>query len=103
MKSISRFDDYFTYRGLELVGEGGYLVTIVPSSFLKRGLSPIKEEVARIGTLVDAYRLPEGVFPDTKVGTDILVFQRKLNQLDPNGEKLMSDDTFFAKNPEKIL
>ena len=56
--------------------DGGTLIFIVPSSFLNNAVSKGKESIAKNATLVSAYRLPEGVFEDTTIGTDILAFKK---------------------------
>ena len=68
----------FITRGLDLLREGGVLCYIIPSAFLKNGgkYNPIKEIINKKATLVDAYRLPEGMFKTTSIGTDIVVFKR---------------------------
>lgn len=82
------------------MNDQGALVFIVPSSFLNNGRSFAKEQiVANGGELVAAYRLPEGMFEDTTIGTDIVVIKKTGNGHVGN----MIDGTYFTDNPENIL
>lgn len=69
---------FFIYQGIRLLKQGGLLVYITSSSFLRNGITynSDKENLSKIADLVDAYRLPP-VFKSSKVPTDILVFKRK--------------------------
>lgn len=73
---INRQEEYFIKRGLDMTKEGGYLVYVVNSSFLKTSFSKGKDRISDIGELVLAYRLPEKSFEDTSIGTDIVVFKK---------------------------
>ncbi|MEY5049414.1 MAG: hypothetical protein RLZZ175_2773 [Bacteroidota bacterium] len=75
----TQFDQYFLSRGLDLLKSGGLLVMIIPSTFLRneRLYNPIKEQIAEKADLVQAFRLPNDVFPNTGVGTDIVCFRKK--------------------------
>ena len=75
-----QYDHYFIIRGLDLLLPEGLLVFIVPSAFLKNKYSKVKEKIAERAQLLDAYRLPERVFKTTDIGTDIIVFKRKINE-----------------------
>lgn len=105
---INRWEEYFVKRGLDMTKEGGYLVYVVNSSFIKNGISKGKKEIAQLGKLVEAYRLPEDAFEDTSVGTDIVVF-RKESTIDPlvvmSNERTISDDIYFRNvmNRDRIL
>ena len=97
-KDFGRQEDYFIDRWLDLLEDNWTLVYIVPSSFLKNINANAKESIASKWKLVDAYRLPEWVFEDTTIWTDILVFKKtKWEVLD------LMKDNFFQKNPGKIL
>lgn len=73
------FDQYMLARGIDLLIPGGLLVFIIPNSFLanKSAYNSLKNRIAERATLVDAYRLPNGVFTETNIGTDIVVFKKK--------------------------
>ncbi len=76
--------DYFIFRGLDLLLPGGLLVYIIGAEvagggtpWLNQGSSKCKEMISKKGKLIDAYRLPEGVFARTNVVSDIIVFRKK--------------------------
>jgi type I restriction-modification system DNA methylase subunit len=78
------YDEYFITRGLDLLTPGGLLCYIIGSEvanggvpFLQRGNTKAKEEISRKSNLIDAYRLPNGVFDRTDVLPDIVLFQKK--------------------------
>jgi len=103
-KDINRQEEYFIKRGLDMTKEGGYLVYVVNSSFLKTGMSKGKEAIANIGYLEAAYRLPENSFEDTSIGTDIVVFRKVANDGfgGPRSTSLR-DDMYFRGKPQHIL
>lgn len=80
-KEITKADtyvDYFITRGLDLLVSGGLLVFIVPSAFLDSSQDrAVIKEILNKSTLLDAYRLPKGIFDQTDVLTDIVVFRKK--------------------------
>ena len=80
----SNYIDYFIFRGLDLLKPGGLLIFIIGAEvqaggipFLQQQDNPIKREIAEKADLLDAYRLPNGVFERTDVLTDIIVLQKK--------------------------
>lgn len=101
LKDFDRFEDYFIARGLDMLKEDGVLVYIVPSSFLSKWWTLAKMEIAKKWVLLDAYRLPEWSFGDTKVGTDIVVFKKESNP--SANDNTLSNGSFFNKNPDKVL
>lgn len=68
---------FFLYAGLRLLKPGGILVYLTASNFLRNGnkYNQIKQEVIKVGEMVDAYRMPK-VFRRTGVPTDIMVWKR---------------------------
>lgn len=73
------FDQYFIMRGVDVLKKGGVLVMIIPSSFLANGekYNSFKQDLAKKAEFLDAYRLPNGTFGNTQVGTDIIVLRKK--------------------------
>lgn len=76
--------DYFIFRGLDLLKKDGLLIYIIGAEvaagghpWLDQGTSKCKEFIAAKGKLIDAYRLPEGLFARTNVVTDIIVLKRR--------------------------
>lgn len=97
---IKAYDEYFLKRALDLTKVGGHVAMVVPSGFLRSGPNKATEAITRIGELIDAYRLPNGAFPTTSIGTDIVVFKRIEGGW--NMSPLVGDN-FFRDHPEKVL
>lgn len=126
-KEFNRYEEYFIAKGLDsLKDENSLMAFVVPSGFLNSGNDKIKKLIAEKGELVDAYRLPEGTFPTTKVGTDIILmrsWEKERNELQKNRKSpdnfltmdealkaeqrghadLLSGGLWFKQHPEKIL
>jgi hypothetical protein len=80
----NNYIDYFILRGLDLLNSGGILIYVIGTEvaaggipFLQQGITENKKLIAERADLVDAYRLPNGVFERTDVLTDIVVFKKK--------------------------
>lgn len=77
----SNYIEYFILRGLDLLLKDGLLVYIIGTAigvpFLDQGSSKIKEMITERGKLLDAYRLPSGIFERTDVTSDIVVFRKR--------------------------
>ena len=103
-KEFNRYEEYFIAKGLDsLKDKNSLMAFVVPSGFLNSSNDKIKKLIAEKGELIDAYRLPEGTFPTTKVGTDIILMrnweQRKIDIEEVN--KTAPEP--FKKNPEEEL
>lgn len=105
-KAFNRYEEYFISRGLDsLKDDSSLLAMVVPSGFLNSVSDKQKEIIAQKGYLIDAYRLPEGIFPTTQVGTDI-IFMKRQTITDPeqkNRNTLLSNGNWFKEFPEKIM
>lgn len=106
-KEFDRYEEYFIKKGLDsLKDENSLLAFVVPSGFLNTANDKQKEIIASAGVLVDAYRLPEGTFSTTQVGTDIILMKKfdgeKLN-LSVENRNNLSNNKWFKDHPEKIL
>ena len=111
---ISKYEEYFLKRALDLARDPmhgipeGYVAFVMPSRFLQSNMSGYaKREIAEMGELVEARRLPNGVFPTTDIGTDIVVFRKdpldvKEYTYQARLEKI-SNDEYFKEHPEYIL
>ena len=98
-KEHSRWEDYFIERGLDTLKDGGHMIMLIPSSFLSKAKDKIREKIAGKAKLIDAYRLPRGIFAGSGIGTDIVVLKK-----DKGGSAdSLSRDNFFAKYPENVL
>lgn len=73
------YDQYFIWAGVELLKQGGLLIFIIPSTFLDNATnySDFKTALSEKAELLDAYRLPKGVFDFTDIMTDIIVLKKK--------------------------
>lgn len=109
---INRQEEYFIKRGLDILNPDGILVYVVNSSFLTKGNTAGKELIAQNGKLVQAFRLPEGIFADTGIGTDIVVFQKtaRLNpKIEADQQEIMnrtidlSNMEYFKQNKVDVL
>jgi hypothetical protein len=88
-KFSGMYSSYFNFKGqvehffilqtLYLLKKGGLGVYLIPSSFLRNGVSynNIKKQIFEIAEFVDAYRLPSNIFEKTQIGTDILILRKK--------------------------
>lgn len=80
----NNYIDYFISRGLDLLEKDGLLIFIIGTEvaaggtpFLQQPMTPAKKMIAEKSILVDAYRLPNGLFEATDVVTDIIVLKKK--------------------------
>lgn len=97
-KDFKRYESYFMARTLDTLKDGGVMAMVVPSGFLDGGSAYGKdlEKVAGKAELLEAWRLPNGTFESTDVGTDIVVFRKG------NGTTADALKSYFANNPEHI-
>jgi type I restriction-modification system DNA methylase subunit len=75
---MPQLEIFFMYYGLKLLKQGGLLVYLVSSNFMRNGntYGEAKKELEPMCELLDAYRLPP-VFKYSEVPTDILVLRKK--------------------------
>lgn len=75
----STFEMYFIARGVDVLKKGGLLVMLIPNTFLSndKKYNDFKNKLIKKVDFLDAYRLPNGVFGNTDVGTDIIVLRKK--------------------------
>lgn len=88
---INKWEDYFVKRSLDQLREGGILAMVLPSGWINRQKNINAE-------LVGAYRLPNGVFGGTNVGTDIIILRK--GKLGNDGIDISN---YFEENPSHIL
>lgn len=100
---IGEYSDYFLKRSLDITDEGGIVAMVVPSSFLRTGESYAKGEIAKLGELLKAFRLPNKIFGTTEIGTDIVIFRKNLTENYQSRLETLVSDAYFAKNPDNIL
>lgn len=103
-KEFNRYEEYFIAKGLDsLKNENSLMAFVVPSGFLNSSNDKIKKLIAEKGELVDAYRLPEGTFHTTKVGTDIIIMRSWDKRRKIIEENIKKYPEPFKKNPEEEL
>ena len=112
-KEFDRYEEYFIAKGIEALNdEKSIMAFVVPSGFLNSSNDKAKQLIAEKGILIDAYRLPEGIFPTTEVGTDIIVMKSwkydksmasSKDEITNVYAEEISNNTWFNKHPEKIL
>ena len=75
----TEYDQYFITRGLDLLRPGGLLVLLVTVAFTDstKAYQTLKKRVADKAVQLERYRLPNGIFESTDVGTQILVLQKR--------------------------
>lgn len=97
-KDYKRYETYFMSRTLDTVKDGGIMAMVVPSGFLNGGSAYGKdlEKIAEKAELLEAWRLPNGTFDSTDVGTDIVVFKKG------KGTSVDALKNYFANNPDHI-
>ncbi len=73
------YDQYFIARSIDLLKIDGLSIMIVPNSFMQNDnkYNEFKDKFNQKAELLEAYRLPNSIFPNTDIGTDILVFRKK--------------------------
>ncbi|GHV91206.1 hypothetical protein AGMMS50268_17090 [Spirochaetia bacterium] len=97
-KEHTRIDEYFLDRSLDTLKDGGILAMVVPSSFLRGKNSNAKEQIAGKGKLLEAWRLPNGTFGTTGVGTDIIILRKEKGD-----SAAFSDNSYFEVNEGNII
>lgn len=75
----STFEMYFLMRGVDVLKPGGLLIYIIPNTFISNDnkYNSFKDALLKKADFIDAYRLPNGIFDFTDVGTDIIVLRKK--------------------------
>ena len=88
---ISKYEDYFVKRSLDSLRADGILAMVLPSGWLNRQKNLLN------ATIVDCFRLPNGAFAGTQIGTDIIILKK-------SNHKISTDiSNYFETNPSRIL
>jgi type I restriction-modification system DNA methylase subunit len=72
----------------------------MPSTWLRGKDNAGKKRLAENTEIVDAYRLPAGVFSYTDVGTDLIIIKKVKPE---KKSDFFYDNNYFKKHPEKVL
>ncbi|MFC5886857.1 UvrD-helicase domain-containing protein [Kitasatospora aburaviensis] len=110
--------DHFIKKSLELTRPGG-LVAVVSSRYTMDSKDPrARQEMAKLGDLVGAVRLPEGAHEKaagTHVVTDVLVFRRRAEGEAPGDQSWVEStpvdvgghqievNRYFQQHPDNVL
>lgn len=114
--------NFFMIKQMELLKDKGINAVIISSHFMDNKTSDARERIAKSGAFLGGVRLPNNIFKNTDVETDILFFQkdgdRALNKefihsnyhlpktYDENGEEVANEkyiNEYFKNNPQNIL
>ena len=88
---LPRYEDYFVKRSLDVMNEGATLAMVLPSGWLNR------QDKLSGAELSEAYRLPNGAFKATDIGTDIVILKK-------NSQAQTQDiSNYFKEHPQQIL
>ena len=88
---ISKFEDYFVKRGIDSLKDDGILAMVFPSGWINR------QKKMQNADLVNAYRLPSGVFSGTQVGVDIIILKKSARNISHDVS------SYFEQNAQNIL
>jgi predicted RNA methylase len=102
---------YFSFRGVRLLKENGILVFVINCYFMDNIRNHVRDVITKEGgSLLAAYRLPENVFQNAKVTTDIIFITK--NKLPTKWQKTkpitIANQTkqineYYINNPQNIL
>ncbi|MBQ7471074.1 MAG: N-6 DNA methylase, partial [Prevotella sp.] len=101
--STKAIHNYFFMKAIDQVRDGGFVAFITSRGFMDSPSNePIRRAIVEQGVLVDAYRLPDGMFREeagTEVGSDLVIFQKR----DPRNRDEVIDDNeaFIYSEPGK--
>lgn len=98
-KATGSLTGYFPLKMIEETKPGGIIVCLNTSGFMDNYRhTSTRELMAEKANLIGAIRLPEGIFPDTKVNTDLLIFQK----LGKKAPKLLFNNSFAKTTDQKL-
>lgn len=106
-----KIHDYFILKSLDSLKDGGIMAVITTSGSLDKSSKEVRELMAGKANLVAAIRLPKETFNATDVISDILIMQKKGENVNDNGIKFTETkklngfevNEYFAEHPEMIL
>lgn len=120
VRSLNNLTGYFPLKMMEQTQPGGLMVCLSTTSFLnaskyEENRCLMQEKMNFVG----AVRFPSGIFPDTSVNTDFLIFQKKregerknhseafvkttVRTLEENDTVSYKVNEYFVNHPENII
>ncbi|MDR0472138.1 MAG: SAM-dependent methyltransferase, partial [Treponema sp.] len=97
-KEHTRIEEYFIDRSMDTLKDGGILAMVVPSSFLRSGTSKGKTKITSKARLLEAWRLPNGTFGTTGIGTDIIILRKEKGDTEA-----FNLNTYFETHEDQIV
>ena len=88
---ISKYEDYFVKRSLDSLKPNGVLAMVLPSGWLNR------QSNLKNANILEGFRLPNGAFAGTQIGTDIIILRKNTQNISSN------ISNYFDNNPARIL
>ena len=85
--------NYFLWRGLEALRPGGLLIAVTSRHTLDAVKAAPRRELARLGDLIGAVRLPSGTFAGTSAVADLIVMRRRPAAAPPAGDRSWLEPT----------
>ena len=103
----------FLCRSIRLLRDGGLCVMVVPSYCLDSSTNHAREQIAEIADLVFSCRLPDSIWENAKVTTDLVVYQKKATPTSTDWKGLTKIEldcgykdnlsNYYIENPDHIL
>ena len=88
---LSKYEDYFVKRSIDSLKQDGVLAMVLPSGWLNR------QTQLKNADIVEGFRLPNGAFAGTQVGTDIIILKK-------DSQVIAKDiSSYFENHPNRIL
>jgi len=88
---ISKYEDYFVKRSLDSLKPNGVLAMVLPSGWLNR------QKNLQNASVLEGFRLPNGAFAGTQIGTDIIILKKNNHQISADISK------YFENNHTRVL
>lgn len=97
-KEFKRYEGYFISKTLDTLKDGGIMAMVVPQGFMdcNSSFKSDVEKIAKKAEILESWRLPNGTFESTDVGTDIIVLRKG------KGTDIKNFSEYFEKNPDHI-
>lgn len=95
-QSCNTIHDYYFMKAIHLLNDGGILAFITSRGFLSSPSNKIfREEMLRHGRIVSLVRLPDNLFDTIDVGSDLIIYQKKKQTIEPSDRPVAWDGRFL--------